>query len=432
MARVARVKGDAVVGERVIVFGATAEGNKIASMLAEGGIPTRLCIAADCGEELAGPCESLKITTKRMESFEMTELIRQSGCELVIDAAHPFAAEMRSNLRAACGMAGVELIRLAREKSVPDNVIQVDTAQQAAAILGRTAGKVLLTVGSRELGAFIKVRGYQTRLFARVLPTVETLKKCLSLGFLSSHLICMQGPFTHEINAATIRMLGVSYMVTKDSGYAEGLFEKLSAARETGCKLILIRRADEPEQGLNYGEVIALLSEKFRIKQIYEAKTAEAGVPFQPHFPIFANLKDRRITIVGGGNTAFKRAKTLIKFGAEVRIIAPEISAETAGLVREGKILWLKIEFVPQLLEGSDLVVAATNVREVNRAVSEAAKKMQMLVNIADSREESTFLFPTVIQSDSIVTGIVTTDSNYAAVKKAAKRLRAKLFDGRL
>lgn len=152
----------------------------------------------------------------------------------------------------------------------------------------------------------------------------------------------------------------------------------------------------------------------------------------QPHFPIFVNLKGRRIVVVGGGDTAYRRAKALIRFGAEVRIIAPKISPEITKLVRDGEALWLQAEFEPQLLKGADLVVAATNLREINHAVGEAAKKMLILVNVADSRAESSFLFPAVIQSDSLVAGVVAADNDCAAVKRAAQRLLERLIGGRL
>jgi uroporphyrin-III C-methyltransferase/precorrin-2 dehydrogenase/sirohydrochlorin ferrochelatase len=111
------------------------------------------------------------------------------------------------------------------------------------------------------------------------------------------------------------------------------------------------------------------------------------------YFPLFVELSGRRAVVVGGGFIAAKRAATLAGFGAAVKLIAPKIGFEAERLVRAGKAAWLKAEFAPELLEGCDLIVAADR-RGVNHAVSEAARAMCILCSVEDSREESSFVFP--------------------------------------
>lgn len=415
---------------KVIVFGGTSEGREISRMLADAGVHTRLCVATAYGEELAEPGGALEVTARRLDAREIAFMIQESGCGLVIDATHPYAREVTANVRAACTRTGVELLRLTRGRWAPEDVIQVENARQAAAILNKSGEKALLAVGSKELAAFTRVRDYKTRLFARVLPSVDALQKCNAMGFSGSHLICMQGPFTHDVNAAMIKMLGVSCVVTKESGHAGGLFEKISAARETGCRLILIRRPEEPEQGVNFDAVCALLCEQFGISPGAVTKNmAEEKPPM--YFPLFVDLHNKRAVIVGGGGVACRRAKTLLKFGAKIHVIAPDISPETEELVRDGKITWLQSEFAPPLLEGADIVIAATDSREVNRAVGEEARRMRVLVSVADRREECGFLFPAIVQTDNLVAGFVTTDNDHAALKRAARIFRERLNGGR-
>jgi hypothetical protein len=112
------------------------------------------------------------------------------------------------------------------------------------------------------------------------------------------------------------------------------------------------------------------------------------------YFPLFVDLSGRRAAVVGGGLLAAKRAATLNGFGASVKLIAPKLGFEAERLVRAGKAAWLRAEFAPALLEGCDLIVAAER-RAVNHAVSEAAKEMCILCSVEDSREESSFVFPT-------------------------------------
>lgn len=145
-----------------------------------------------------------------------------------------------------------------------------------------------------------------------------------------------------------------------------------------------------------------------------------------PYFPLFVNLAGKRVTIIGGGDTACRKAKLLLRFGTAVCIVAPQISDELAELVREGTVQWRQLEFSPDLLSETDLLVAATNVRAVNHAVYQAAREQRILVNVCDSRAESSFLFPTVVQNDAVVAGVVTMDDNLASAKRLAKKIMEK------
>ena len=87
-----------------------------------------------------------------------------------------------------------------------------------------------------------------------------------SLGFVGKHLICMQGPFSKELNTAMLKQFDAAYLVTKDSGKVGGVEEKLPSAREAGAKVILIGRPKEPgTEGKSFLEVKHLLMERYAI-----------------------------------------------------------------------------------------------------------------------------------------------------------------------
>lgn len=146
-----------------------------------------------------------------------------------------------------------------------------------------------------------------------------------------------------------------------------------------------------------------------------------------PYFPLFVNLSGKRATIIGGGDTACVKAKMLLRFGAKIRVISPEISPEMSKLVSGGSVSWLKSAFSPELLEGTDLLVAATNVRSTNHEAYEAAREQRILVNVCDSRAESSFLFPSVVQNDTLVAGIVTTENASLSAIKLMRKIREKI-----
>jgi len=121
---------------------------------------------------------------------------------------------------------------------------------------------VFITTGSKELNPYLAVDNYQDRLYLRVLPAPEAIDKCLSLGFKSSHLICMQGPFSEKMNAAMLEHTRARYLVTKDTGKSGGLPEKLSAAQNANIKVLLISRPGT-ETGLTLAEACNFFKNKF-------------------------------------------------------------------------------------------------------------------------------------------------------------------------
>lgn len=105
---------------------------------------------------------------------------------------------------------------------------------------------MLLTTGSKDLAAFAPLR---ERIWVRVLPSPDSLKTALDLGYAASHIICMQGPFSLEMNLATLRAMDGKVLVTKDTGRAGGFSEKAEAAKAAGARLLVIRRPTQ-ETGL--------------------------------------------------------------------------------------------------------------------------------------------------------------------------------------
>jgi precorrin-6x reductase len=120
----------------------------------------------------------------------------------------------------------------------------VPDAEAAARALQATEGPALLTTGSHGLLPFARAVD-PARLFARVLPTGEALELCAAAGILSSHIIAMQGPFTRAFNAALYDQWGIRAMVTKDSGQAGGVEEKVIPALERQIHIIMIDRPKE-------------------------------------------------------------------------------------------------------------------------------------------------------------------------------------------
>ena len=293
-------------GARLRVFAGTTEGRLLCEWLSGRGIGARAYAATEYGGELLGDLPGIEVRTGRLDERAMESEL--AGAGIVVDATHPFATLASENIRAASQAAGARYVRLARvDDSLPcdscladspapidaashgqsvsravsfapadslraqasaaacpsslGDVIVVGSIAQAASLLAHLPGRALLTTGSKELTPFSQVEGFSERFFVRVLPTVAAVGKCAEAGFSPSHVIGMQGPFSRELNAAMLRQVGASWLVTKDSGTVGGTGEKIAAARDVGAGCIVVARPIEAGDHLTLREVEALLAE---------------------------------------------------------------------------------------------------------------------------------------------------------------------------
>ena len=244
----------------VLLFGGTAEGRILAEWLADQGYAPTVCVATEYGAVLLPRRSGLTVHTGRMERQEMTALMQEKPFTCVVDATHPYAVAVTENIKAAASDAGVPYYRLIRRSDGEDLCHKAEDMATAAMMLQKMPGNVLLTTGSKELHHFA-VPGLVERCYPRVLPTMDSLERCLTLGFPPAHVICMQGPFSRELNQAMLRQFHIQTLVTKNSGGYGGFREKADAAAACGCALLVVERPRQ-ETGMDLDECKELLRRK--------------------------------------------------------------------------------------------------------------------------------------------------------------------------
>ena len=238
---------------RIMIFSGTTEGRLLSRLLAEKGVAVTVCVATEYGCEEQGEAPGVTVLTGRKTVEEMAELLQ--GSDLCVDATHPYAAQVSVSIRTAAQRAGVPCQRLVRPREEAEDVLWADSPAHAAEVLAELPGNVLLTTGSKDLATFAQVPGFAERIWVRVLPSLDSLRSALDLGYPAAHIICMQGPFSQEMNTATLRAMEGKVLVTKDTGRPGGFGEKAAAAREAGAKLLVIRRPVQ-ETGLELEELL--------------------------------------------------------------------------------------------------------------------------------------------------------------------------------
>ena len=288
--------------QKVMLFAGTTEGRLLCEFLSEKNITACVCVTTSYGEQLLPSGENMEICTGALDRAQMEEKLSSFRPQLVIDATHRYARLATENIRAACGFLNLPYIRVVREScgkekngaetavaagetagaeitAEPEKtagseitditqkiggqeesrlLTEADSMEEAAKLLEKMEGNILVTTGSKELEALRGLPGFAKRIFARILPQPEMVQKCMELGLSGRHIICMQGPFSEEMNYAMLRETNARILLTKESGAAGGFPEKLRGAKKAGAAVVVVKRPVE-EEGCSVEEVKALL-----------------------------------------------------------------------------------------------------------------------------------------------------------------------------
>lgn len=140
-----------------------------------------------------------------------------------------------------------------------------------------------------------------------------------------------------------------------------------------------------------------------------------------PRFPLFIDLTGQKVVLVGGGNIALRRARTLLQFGAQVVVIAPTLHPDMPAVTH------IPRPYRPGDLEGAVLAVAATNCPEVNHQVGQEANARSIPVSVASDASACTFFFPAVCVGEGVVAGVVGDGTDHARTARVAQQMRTIL-----
>lgn len=245
----------------ILVFAGTIEGRKLGEFFSKEGIDGEFSVATSYGKELLEDIPNIRILEGRLTLEDMIKKFKTQGYTLIIDATHPYAVEVTANIKKACDVLNIRHIRLLREETQlnSSNIVEVDTMEEAIKWLNTNDEKALLTTGSKELKKYMEVNNYKERLFPRILPTKESLDLALEAEIPSRNIICMQGPFTYEMNIATMEQFKCKIMVSKNTGKQGGMDGKIQILKK-GFKLLIIGRPAQ-EEGLSFKEVTKILKD---------------------------------------------------------------------------------------------------------------------------------------------------------------------------
>ncbi|MHC4044080.1 cobalt-precorrin-6A reductase [Bradyrhizobium sp. 23AC] len=224
---------------RALILGGTADASQLAAAIARAGIEA----IYSYGGRTRAPADQPLPT--RIGGFGgvsgLADYVRSEGITHVIDATHPFAAEMSRNAVEACAATNTPLIALERApwaRMSSDNWIEVADVSAAAAALPEAPANVFLAIGRQHIAPFaMKPHAYTLRF---VDPPEAPLP-------FPADVIVSRGPFTFDSEIEMMRKRGIGWIVARNSG-GDGARAKIDAARLLGLPVLMISRPKLPER----------------------------------------------------------------------------------------------------------------------------------------------------------------------------------------
>jgi precorrin-2 dehydrogenase / sirohydrochlorin ferrochelatase len=144
-------------------------------------------------------------------------------------------------------------------------------------------------------------------------------------------------------------------------------------------------------------------------------------------FPIFLKLTARPCVVIGAGHLAESKIESLRAANARITVIAPQASGRIADLAASGELTWHQREYADGDLTSSFLVVAATNISAVNRAVFAEATEKGVLCNAVDDPPFCDFYFPSVVRRGDLQIAISTAGASPALAQQLRRDLNEQL-----
>lgn len=150
------------------------------------------------------------------------------------------------------------------------------------------------------------------------------------------------------------------------------------------------------------------------------------GMLETPFYIACLKLAGRKCVVVGGGDIGLEKVEGLLACDGEVTLVAPDAIESLRALADEGSIRWEQREYRPEDLEGTFMVIAATNDTDVNIGIFNDAERRAMLVNVVDVPPLCNFILPAIVRQGPLAIAISTAGASPALAKRIRDEIAAE------
>ena len=148
------------------------------------------------------------------------------------------------------------------------------------------------------------------------------------------------------------------------------------------------------------------------------------------HLPIFLSVQDQSCLVVGGGEIAARKVSLLLRAGARVRIIAPELCPSLEKLLDQGRVEHLERGYRDGDLDTAYLAIAATDHVQTNQEVAAAGRALRIPVNVVDHPEQGSFIMPSIIDRSPVIAAVSTGGASPVLARLIRSRLESLIPAG--
>ena len=144
-------------------------------------------------------------------------------------------------------------------------------------------------------------------------------------------------------------------------------------------------------------------------------------------YPINLEIKDIKITIIGGGEVAYRKCKNFLDFGKSIRVVSPEFIDKFDLIKKDVELVYDR--YKEEYIKDSFIVVAATNNKEINKNISIYCRNCGKLINVVDDINLSNYIVPSYIKRGDLLISISTGGKSPSLASKIKKELEEKYDD---
>lgn len=127
-----------------------------------------------------------------------------------------------------------------------------------------------------------------------------------------------------------------------------------------------------------------------------------------PYYPVFLDIEERSVLIIGGGNVCARKAETMVKYGARVTIVSPDFTDEIEEWARAGTLTLRRKLYEIGDLEGASIVIASTDDRCINARVARDCRRRKIPVNVVDVTHLCEFIIPAIVEKGTVQIAVST------------------------
>ncbi len=224
------------------LIGGTKDSRELASRIAKNTNKLIISTSSKYGKKLVEDIGS-EVVDKKMDISEMEKFVLAREVKVIVDASHPYAQNVSKNAMEVARKHGLKYLRFEREMLSYEGFIRFEDIDAIVTYLNSnySGGNILSTLGVNSLHKLKKLEMLD-KLYVRILPVKASIEIAENLGYHASRIIALQGPFSKQFNKDIMRNYGIRYMITKESGKEGGELEKVEACKDTGIKILVLKR----------------------------------------------------------------------------------------------------------------------------------------------------------------------------------------------